>query len=44
MSTTGASFASKTMYFEKYDKYLKFEVLFANINNLDMGHCRTGKI
>ena len=26
MSTTGASFSSKTMYFEKYDKYVKFEV------------------
>jgi len=26
MSTTGASFAAKTMYFEKYDKTVKFEV------------------
>lgn len=26
MSTTGASFAAKTMYFENYDKYLKFEI------------------
>jgi hypothetical protein len=26
MSTTGASFAAKTMHFEKYDKTLKFEV------------------
>lgn len=26
MSTTGASFAAKTMYFENHDKYVKFEV------------------
>lgn len=26
MSTTGASFAAKTMYFENHDKNLKFEV------------------
>jgi GTPase SAR1 family protein len=26
MSTTGASFAAKSMYFENFDKNLKFEV------------------
>ncbi len=26
LPTTGASFAAKTMYFEKFDKNLKFEV------------------
>lgn len=31
MSTTGASFAAKTMYFEKYDKTVKFEVNFGKI-------------
>jgi GTPase SAR1 family protein len=27
ISTTGASFAAKTMYFENHDKNLKFEVI-----------------
>lgn len=26
MSTTGASFAAKSMHFDKYDKTLKFEI------------------
>jgi len=31
MSTTGASFAAKTMYFEKYDKTVKFEVKYLTV-------------
>jgi hypothetical protein len=43
MSTTGASFAAKTMYFDNHDKNLKFEVIIFKIM-LDLGYCRTRKI
>jgi hypothetical protein len=41
MSTTGASFAAKSMYFDNFDKNLKFEVLTYYV---DLGYCRTRKI
>jgi hypothetical protein len=41
MSTTGASFAAKSMYFDNFDKNLKFEVLTYKI---DLGYRRAGKI
>jgi GTPase SAR1 family protein len=47
MSTTGASFAAKTMYFEKYDKTVKFEVsLIKNYDEpyIDLGYSRSRKI
>jgi hypothetical protein len=37
MSTTGGSFSHKTMFFEKYDKTLKFEVINRLIINIRYG-------
>ena len=42
MPTAGASFSSKTLYFEEFDKIIKFEANY--FFKIDMGYSRARKI